>query len=151
MCVSFLNRRPLKDSLLNTMTELLCSWEERWVTVEDSCEKGTAFQVRSAYESLYCEDAFLLSIQMLCNFTCVDRLIPFDPIQKLALFSHHTSIPTGFKPSKISLCIHSVQACCTLTCHTVSLTTASVLPTLEHVPTDHATQNAHGLLLLMYL
>ena len=42
----------LKDCLLITMTELLCSWEERRVAVEDSFEKGAAFQVQSAYESL---------------------------------------------------------------------------------------------------
>ena len=65
-------------------------------------------------------------------------------IQKLGLFSHHTFSPAG-------LCIHSEQACCILALHTFSFTTASVLPTLEHVPTEHATQNAHGPLLLMHL
>ena len=52
----------LKDSLLITMTELLCCWEERWVTVEDCCEIEAAFQVQSAYESIVGGDAILLSI-----------------------------------------------------------------------------------------
>ena len=42
----------MKDSLLIAMTEVLFCWEERQVTVEDSCEKGAAFQVQSAYERL---------------------------------------------------------------------------------------------------
>ena len=68
-----------------------------------------------------------------------------DTIQKLELFSHHTFSPAGFKPSKISLRIHSVQACYNLTHHTASFKTASMLPTLECVPTEHATQKLHGL------
>ena len=66
-------------------------------------------------------------------------------------FVGEDAILLRFKPSKISLCIHGVQACCNLARHTVSFTTASVLPTLWHVLTDHATQNANGLLLLMHL
>ena len=50
--LSQLTGGALKDSLLITMTELLCCWEERRVAVEDSCEKGAAFQVQSVYDSL---------------------------------------------------------------------------------------------------
>ena len=67
MCrLSQLTGGALKDSLLIAMTELLCCWEERRVAVEDSCEKGAAFQVQSL-TAFVGEDAILLSIQMLCN------------------------------------------------------------------------------------
>ena len=53
MCrLSQLTGGALKDSLLIAMTELLCCWEERRVAVEDSCEKGAAFQVQSVYDIL---------------------------------------------------------------------------------------------------
>ena len=142
----------LEDSLLIAMTELLCCWEKRQGAVEDSCERGAVFQVQSLYES-FCWRG--------CPSTQYPNALqpylsqPIDTIsvssRSWSCFSRHTLSPTGFKPSKISLCIHSVQACCSLAHHTVSFTTASMLPTLWHVLTDHATQNAHGLLLLMHL
>ena len=75
-------------------------------------------------KALVGEDAILLSTQMLCYLMWVNWLIPSQYHLELELFSNPTFSPC--KPSKIILCIHSAQACCSLVCRTVSFTTASL-------------------------
>ena len=122
-------RGALKASLLIAMTEFLCFWEERRVPAEHSCERGAAFLVLSAYESPG-KDAILLTIQCFATLRESTDWYHLDTVQKLELFSHCTFSPAGFKSTKISLrqagwhrlidwlkislCNHSVQACCSI-------------------------------------